>query len=136
MSLSRDFGEFERECGYTSKRDQLVSAMRSGRDVAVHRIGGRLSHYIARSGPSPASCRTRKVLDAAIRLGIKLEVLDWIEIEAGLHPSGCLSLLLGFDCAKLSRLSYSSLRYVQRELGRNTATLAAVTRFGDTTGGW
>jgi hypothetical protein len=135
VSLTRDFSNFERSCGYVPKKDQLISAISSGRPVAVQRIGRRLGQFITSYSASPMSERTKKALDAAIRLGTKLEILDSIGDEVGLQP-GCLSLLMGLDCATLSRLSYSSLRYVRQELTRNTSALAAVTEFSEWLGSW
>jgi len=135
LSLAKDFRLFERSSGWGSKSEQLAARISNNEDAAVQKVGKHLGNYIASMDPSghsesPDRCK----LDAAVRFGMKLEVMDMIGASAGLPP--CLSLLLGFECAKFSRLSYMAFGHLRDAMLGDRRTRERLLRFADLTGEW
>lgn len=112
QSLSADFRRFELHNGWTPKRDELVRRILAGEEPQIQKMGKTLKNYVSSLRTSVVSDRSK--FYEAIRLGLKLEVLEAIGASVGLGD--CVSFLLGFECVRLSRLSYSSLACLSKIL--------------------
>lgn len=127
MSLAKDFRDFEQKAGWVCKRDQLVQRIFQGQDTGIQRLAKHVGRYLASQdllrGPRGAD---RLKFEAALRLGVKLEVLDEIGNANNLP---CLSLLLGFECVRVSRLSFSSLGRMHELLKSDDGLHKEVSRF-------
>jgi hypothetical protein len=135
MSFSKDFGMFERRSGWTPKTDEVALRIASGKRVAIQTFGKHLNNYVASEDPGgvPRSLQ-RKNLDAAIRLGTKLEVFDRLAVKAGLPP--CLSLLLGFDFVRVSRLNFDAFGCIYETISADDVLRTRIAQFGAVVGDW
>ena len=111
-SLAQDFYEFEKRGGWKPKLDQVAARILRGEEPCIQTIGKHLKHYVA--AQTCGFLTQYDNLDAAIRFGMKLQVVDVVEESLGF--GSCLSLLLGFECAKLTRLSDNSLESLRKTL--------------------
>lgn len=105
QSLAQDFRAFELQNGWSEKTACIAARILDGQQPDVQRTGKHLKNFVAAQQLNIAPQRAK--FDAALRLGLKLDLVDRLSQEAGLGPS--LSLLLGFQTAKFSRLSYSAI---------------------------
>ena len=128
-SIAQDFYDFETYRGWEAKRDRIARRLLRGEDPSIQTISKHLRHYLTSQSATQAY---RVKLDAALRLGIKLEVVDFIGQAAGF--GGCLSLLFGFQCAKFTRLSYAAFGLLRNTLESDSTLYTAITRFGETVG--
>ena len=112
LSLAKDFYAFENHGGWRPKVDQIVARIMQGEKPRVQTIGKHLKQYLASGRHVAPSLRAR--LDAALRLGIKLQVAEIVGQASGHDRS--LSLLLGFECARFTRMSYDSFIQLRDKL--------------------
>ncbi|THX46587.1 hypothetical protein D6D11_06791 [Aureobasidium pullulans] len=104
MSLADDFHAFEKSRGWSSKQEILIAGFLSDCVPAIQKIGKHLRSFLATMNTNVVDERR---LDAGVRLGTKLNVIEAISSRYGLGSS--LTLVLGFEISKLSRLSYKAL---------------------------
>ena len=117
-SLARDFQLFEQSRGWTSKEELITQRLLEGSDPAIHQYAKHHQNFLAWLNRNDIH---RDKLDAGLRLGTKLRVIEVLGQESQL---GCgLSLLLGFECHKLSRLPYRELSIITQHLRNRAAAL-------------
>jgi len=124
QSFAKDFRSFEKNNGWTPKQDVLVKRILQGSDTASHRIGKHLQNFIS-SQPSLAAHREK--LDAGLRLGTKLQVIEEIGRSLGLGSG--LALLMGYECHKVSRLTYKDFHLIKAYLENDGGRFKAIREF-------
>lgn len=110
-SLAMDFHEFERQLGVRPKEDILLERITQSADMHIQTIDKNLSQFLAAKFPGQEVNSTK--LESALRLGIKLGLIDSIGRRVNID---CLGLLVGFECAKLTRLPFYALSRLEAEL--------------------
>lgn len=111
-SLARDFQSFEQSQGWIPQHDSLLRRIQSGHEPAVQQHGKHRQKFLSRLKGQQNMDRYK--LDAGLRLGTKIRLVEAIgeELQLGFG----LGVLLGYECHKLSRLSYRELSSVARSL--------------------
>ena len=134
LSLAKDFSAFERSGGWIPKIELLARRILNGEDTSVQKIGKHLGNYIAtQDSGDQAESVNRQTLEAACRFGIKLEVLE--HIGRALRLPSCLTLLMGYECVKFSRLGFSAFGTLQQRL-IETTTKQRIFNFGNVMDQW
>jgi len=102
MSLAQEFRDYESRNGWIPKQEALISAILREESPSVQQIG---KHFQSFQAAINLTAEDYRKVDAGVRLGTKLKVLDAIGKFSGVGT--CLPLALGFEVSKLSRLSYN-----------------------------
>ena len=130
-SLAQDFQCFENSNGWVPKEDQLVERISGGHNPSTQSIGKHLQNFLSSHSTLPAD---REKMDAGVRFGTKLRVLDAMTNASGIGPG--LSLLLGFEYQKFSRLSYNAFAALKQSLEDNEEQRRAIQEISETVGSW
>ena len=131
QSLAQDFQYFEKKSGWVPKEDQLIERILSGQDPSSQSIGKHFQNFLASHTALPTD---REQLDAGLRLGTKLRVIDAVTKSLGLGSG--LALLLGYEYHKVSRLSYGAFPILKHALEFNEVQRKAIYHFSETIGPW
>ena len=111
-SLARDFQSFEQSQGWVPQHDSMLRRIQSGHEPAVQQHGKHHQKFLSLLTGQQRMDRDK--LDAGLRLGKKMRLVEAIgeELQLGFG----LGVLLGYECHKLSRLSYRELSTFARSL--------------------
>ncbi len=109
-SLARDFQSFEQSQGWISQHDSLLHRIQSGHEPAAQQHGKHHQKFLSLLKGQQNMDKDK--LDAGLRLGTKMRLVEAIgeELQLGFG----LGVLLGYECHKLSRLSYRELSSIAR----------------------
>lgn len=104
LSLATDFQHYESALDRTPRHDVALSRILQGQDPAIQQNGKHCQKFLAKL----TSYNIHKErFDAGLRLGGKLSLIEAVGGELGLGPG--LSLLMGYECSKISRMPYREI---------------------------
>nr|POE94479.1 hypothetical protein CFP56_16719 [Quercus suber] len=104
LSLAREFQTYEESLGQISRHDTSICRILSGEDVAIQQNGKHFQGFLTTLKHQAVH---KGKFDAGLRLGIKLSLIETIGAKLGIGSG--LSLVAGYECNKLARMSYREI---------------------------